>query len=51
MDSNMKIPIGNDGFVEMLETFGSDLPVVNAARVSFEKESLELEKQEIGLID
>ena len=51
MDSNMKIPIGNDGFVEMLETFGSDLTVVNAARVSFEKESLELVKQDIGLIN
>lgn len=47
----MKIPIGNDGFVEMLETFGSDLTVVNAARVSFEKESLELVKQDIGLIN
>ena len=27
------------GFVELLETFGSDLTVVNAARVSFAKES------------
>lgn len=30
------------GFVELLETFGSDLTVVNAARVSFAKESNEM---------
>jgi len=30
------------GFVECLETFGNDLTVVNAARVSFDKESKEL---------
>ena len=46
-----KISIGNDGFVEVIETFGSDLTVVNAARVSFEKESTELVKQDIGLIN
>jgi thymidylate synthase (FAD) len=46
-----RIPIGNDGFVEVIETFGSDLTVVNAARVSFEKESNELVKQDIGLIN
>lgn len=46
-----KVPIGNDGFVELMETFGSDLTVVNAARVSFEKESLEIVKQDIGLIN
>jgi thymidylate synthase (FAD) len=51
MDKSSKISIGNDGFVEMLETFGSDLTVVNAARVSFEKESIELVKQDIGLIN
>ena len=45
-----KILIGNDGFVEIMEFFGSDLTVVNAARVSFEKESVELSKGDIGLI-
>lgn len=30
----------NKGFVELLEAFGSDLTVANAARVSFNKESL-----------
>lgn len=31
-------PILNAGFVELLDTFGDDLTVVNAARVSFHKE-------------
>ena len=49
MESN-KIPIGNDGFVELMETFGSDLTVVNAARVSFDKESHEMTPKDAGLI-
>ena len=28
--------------IELLETFGNDLTIVNAARVSFQKESLEM---------
>lgn len=32
----------NIGFIEFLEQFGDDLTVVNAARVSFDKESYEL---------
>ncbi len=39
-----------EGFVERLEVFGSDLTVVNAARVSFAKESEELCKRDCGLI-
>jgi thymidylate synthase (FAD) len=38
------------GFVEVLETFGDDLTVVNAARVSFAKESLELSAGDSKLI-
>lgn len=38
------------GFVELVETFGDDLTVVNAARVSFEKESLELTEADKKLI-
>lgn len=38
------------GFVELLETFGDDLTVVNAARVSFAKESTELTPRDHGLI-
>ncbi len=38
------------GFVERLETFGDDLTVVNAARVSFAKESVELDERDAKLI-
>ncbi len=38
------------GFVELLETFGSDLTVVNAARVSFAKESTVLSTGDKKLI-
>jgi thymidylate synthase (FAD) len=38
------------GFVELLDTFGDDLTVVNAARVSFNKESHELVEQDKKLI-
>jgi thymidylate synthase (FAD) len=34
--------INGDGFVERMEVFGNDLTVVNAARVSFAKESAEM---------
>jgi thymidylate synthase (FAD) len=39
MQSNKKIPVGNAGFVRLVDFMGSDLSVVNAARVSFNKES------------
>jgi thymidylate synthase (FAD) len=38
------------GFVELVDTFGDDLTVVNAARVSFAKESRELSARDRGLI-
>jgi thymidylate synthase (FAD) len=38
------------GFVEILEIFGDDLTVVNAARVSFHKESSEITEKDEGLI-
>jgi thymidylate synthase (FAD) len=38
------------GFVERLETFGNDLTVVNAARVSFAKESVEMDEKDAKLI-
>ena len=41
-----KINSGNGGYVELLETFGSDLTVVNAARVSFDKESTEINNKD-----
>jgi len=45
-----KLSIGNGGFVELLEVFGSDLTVVNAARVSFHKECKEFSDRDTGLI-
>jgi thymidylate synthase (FAD) len=39
------------GFVECLEKFGDDLTVVNAARVSFDKESLEITEGDKKLIN
>jgi thymidylate synthase (FAD) len=39
------------GFVELLETFGDDLTVVNAARVSFDKVSYELSEADKKLIN
>jgi thymidylate synthase (FAD) len=44
------ISIGNAGFVELLDTFGSDLTVVNAARVSFNKESTEFSDKDAKLV-
>jgi thymidylate synthase (FAD) len=38
------------GFVELLDTFGDDLTVVNAARVSFHKESTVMETRDEKLI-
>jgi len=38
------------GFVELLDTFGSDLTVVNAARVSFAKEATEMKVADERLI-
>ena len=46
-----KIPIGNGGYIVILEVFGDDLTVVNAARVSFNKESTEFTSKDTGLIN
>lgn len=50
MASAQTKPIGNAGCVTLLEVFGSDLTVVNSARVSFGKESHELTEQDGKLI-
>jgi len=47
----MSIKIGNAGSVELLETFGNDLTVVNAARVSFNKESTEFSEGDAKLVN
>ena len=46
-----KIAVLDKGFVELLDTFGDDLTVVNAARVSFAKESTVLEPRDTKLIE
>jgi thymidylate synthase (FAD) len=51
MSDAKKIPVLDGvGFVELLETFGDDLTVVNAARVSFAKESAVMEPRDEKLI-
>lgn len=45
-----KTSLLDKGFVELLDTFGDDLTIVNAARVSFHKESTEMSKRDEGLI-
>lgn len=41
----------NIGFIELLDVFGDDLTVVNAARVSFNKESQVISDRDTGLIN
>ena len=51
MSSPQKVNVLDEkGFVEVLEVFGSDLTVVNAARVSFAKESQEFSEQDGKLV-
>lgn len=51
MTSTQKIHVLDDkGFVELLDVFGDDLTVVNAARVSFAKESTEMSGRDEKLI-
>lgn len=51
METSHRISVGSGGYVEILEVFGHDLTVVNAARVSFNKESTELGPRDTGLIN
>ncbi len=46
----VRINLLNGGYVELLDTFGDDLTVVNAARVSFHKEAKELTERDGKLI-
>ena len=50
VECTMLIQIGSAGSVELLDTFGDDLTVVNAARVSFHKESTEFTPKDAGLV-
>ena len=51
MNLKNTIEVLDKGYVRLVDTMGSDLSVVNAARASFAKESLELGKKDVQLID
>jgi thymidylate synthase (FAD) len=44
------LPVLNNGYVRLVEAFGSDLSVVNAARASFQKESEEFSVSDARLV-
>ena len=46
----MKIDVLDKGYVRLVDTMGNDLSVVNAARVSYDKESEELGLKDIKLL-
>jgi thymidylate synthase (FAD) len=50
MVTPVKVNILDKGFVEVIDIFGSDLTVVNAARVSFAKESHQFSEQDGKLV-
>jgi thymidylate synthase (FAD) len=45
------IKVLDDGYVRLVDTLGDDLSVVNAARVSYDKESQEFESRDAKLIN
>ncbi|MED4828169.1 FAD-dependent thymidylate synthase [Bacillus atrophaeus] len=47
---NEKINVLDNGYVRLTNAMGSDLSVVNSARVSYDKESTELDEKDIRLI-
>lgn len=51
METKDQIKVLDKGYVRLVDVMGSDLSVVNAARVSFAKESLELSRKDAQLID
>lgn len=46
-----EIKLLNHGYVRLVDTLGDDLSVVNAARVSYDKESTEFSHRDAGLLD
>lgn len=51
MDTDNIVSVLDKGYVRLVDVMGSDLSIVNAARVSFNKESKELSKKDVHLID
>jgi thymidylate synthase (FAD) len=50
IENESKIDLGVLGYMELLDSMGDDLSIVNAARVSFNKSSEELEEKDKKLI-
>ena len=50
MATPVNVSVLDKGFVEVIDIFGSDLTVVNAARVSFAKESKQFSEQDGKLV-
>ncbi|MFN7311395.1 MAG: FAD-dependent thymidylate synthase, partial [Vampirovibrionales bacterium] len=50
LESPKKIEVLDHGFVELIDALGSDLTVVNSARVSFGKRKTELDEADEKLI-
>lgn len=46
-----KIDVLDKGYVRLVDTLGDDLSVVNAARVSYDKESKEFDERDVKLIN
>ena len=49
-NTNNEQKVLDAGFVKLIDTFGDELTIVNAARVSFGVQKTELSKSDIGLI-
>lgn len=47
----MQINLLDKGYVRLVNSWGTDLDVVNSARVSYDKESLDLNEKDISLIN
>lgn len=47
----MQVNVLDKGYVRLVDTLGDDLSIVNAARVSYDKESFEFEERDQKLID
>ena len=50
MNELTSIPVLDKGYVELVEIFGNELTIVNAARVSFDKSKTELDEADIKLL-
>ena len=46
----MKIDVLDKGYVRLVDQLGNDLSIVNAARVSYDKESNEFQDKDVSLI-